>query len=352
MKQTTPGAAAELWQHQRRPHEGLASDSALPQAALPAAQGPVAGPLLGGPTVVAKEDQDGGLQQPIDLLDGLGHVADALVHDGKHCCVHPPLLVAQVREASNRLIGCLKRRVHGRIRQVQKERGRDRTPHVALDELHRLRSKEVRGIHASLSCVWLVVLPQVQANVVAAPVRVVEVVLRALQEAIPPVEAPPCRDEVLSPVSQVPLANAVRDVALALQEPGQCGLVRRQSVLLLGEEVRVLEAQADRIPARHERRPGGPADGLDVEVRQPDTLGRQLVDPRRPDVVHVPPVHPADVVRAQVVGEDQDDVRRLDFIGGVTRSREPDTYAGAQAPAERGRKEGAGGAAGFGADRQ
>ncbi|MEJ7636893.1 MAG: hypothetical protein WKF75_02605, partial [Singulisphaera sp.] len=129
----------------------------------------------------------------------------------------------------------------------------------------------------------------------------------------------------------MPLAGEGRGVAGVLEPPGQGDLPDGQP-----EVVRAAEAggvvvatdvpQADgalqpadsvRIAAGQQRRAGRRAfRPVGIEVRESDAPGRQPVQVGRPDV---PAAVTAEVAIAQVVGQNQDDVRSPRRLGGGER---------------------------------
>ena len=108
-------------------------------------------------------------------------------------------------------------------------------------------------------------------------------------------------------MAEVPLARHPGRVALLLQHLGERGLPVRDAVPGLRAE-RPVDADAVGIAAGQERRPRGRADRLgDVEVGEPPPLAREPVEVRRGEPGGT---IAADVGISQVVGEDDDDVRR------------------------------------------
>src|SRR5262245_40233827 len=86
---------------------------------------------------------------------------------------------------------------------------------------------------------------------------------------------------------------------------GQEPLVRRETVGAGGGNDHRLQAITMRIAPRHERGPRRRAQGLSIELLEPDSAFCQLVDARRGDVRAVE----ADILPAEVIRQDVDDVR-------------------------------------------
>jgi hypothetical protein len=128
------------------------------------------------------------------------------------------------------------------------------------------------------------------------------------------VESVPGRQE-LRVVAQVPLTVDRGRVAPALEQLGE-GRLGRADAGARPRPERAEDADAIRVAAGQQRGAGSGADRLRrVELGQPDPFPRQPVQVRRRD----PPRPEAAEVRvAQVIGENQDDVRRSAF--GVGRS--------------------------------
>ena len=149
-----------------------------------------------------------------------------------------------------------------------------------------------------------------------------EVVHLADDVAVEVVEAAVLRPVLLVGVAEVPLADHRRLVADVLQRLRQRALVGRQAVGVAGEDHQRLQAVAHRIAAGHQRRARRRADGLAVERLEPHAALGQRVDVRRLDLAAAI----AEVGVAEVVGEDDDDVRptgllRLRRDGARSRRR-------------------------------
>ncbi len=111
----------------------------------------------------------------------------------------------------------------------------------------------------------------------------------------------------LAKVAEVPLAEDAARVALLAEELGDGFSPAGEAVRRPGHQG-VEDGDAVRIAAREEGGAGGAADGLgDVKAGEPEALGGHAVDMRGVDVGRS--VAP-EVAVAQVVGQDDDDVRR------------------------------------------
>ncbi len=109
-------------------------------------------------------------------------------------------------------------------------------------------------------------------------------------------------------VAQVPLAHGAGGVAPALQQLGDGDLVRVQAHLRVRAES-ALDPDPLGVAPREQGRTGRRAHRLRrVEVGEAHPLGRQPVQVRRGEPLG--PVH-ADIRPALVIGEDEDDVRRI-----------------------------------------
>ena len=107
-------------------------------------------------------------------------------------------------------------------------------------------------------------------------------------------------------MAEVPLADDGRRVAGLLQGLRQRALLQRQAVLRPRPDHADLQPVPHRIAARHQGGPRRGADRLHVELLEPRARRRELVEVRRLDLLAAVE---ADVGIAQVVGQDEDDVR-------------------------------------------
>ena len=174
---------------------------------------------------------------------------------------------------------------------------------MPLDQLHGVPAEELRDVALLL-----------HRLVVAEPVaravrRVGEVVDLAEERAVLVVEPALPRPVLPVGVAEVPLADDRGPVAGLLQRLRQEPLLGVESVAAVRRDDERLQAVAERVAARHEGGARRRADRLGVELLEPRPLPGERVDARRPDVGAVE----ADVLPAEVVREDVDDVR---FRGG------------------------------------
>ena len=134
----------------------------------------------------------------------------------------------------------------------------------------------------------------------------------------------PCRERVavgiVGPHAQMPLADGPGGVAAFLEQFGQRHFAVRQMprrAIAQHAKLFVAHAAADRIPSGQQRRAAGRADfGRRVEIGEPHPLGRHAIQVRRADAGM--PVA-AQIAVAQVVGQDENDVRMF----GIGRSGLP-----------------------------
>src|SRR5262249_54967375 len=106
-------------------------------------------------------------------------------------------------------------------------------------------------------------------------------------------------------VAEVPLADDGGLVASLLEGLGKEPLVGAQPVGVAGPDDRGLQPVAERVAAGHQRRPRRRAKRLGGELLEPGPVRGELVDVGGADVRAVKP----DVLPAQVVGDDVEDVR-------------------------------------------
>ena len=112
---------------------------------------------------------------------------------------------------------------------------------------------------------------------------------------------------------EVPLADQAADIIPCGKDLGDSQLVGMQhGVRALG--VAGL-ADANRIAAREQRRSGGPADVLRIEVRQSNAFGGHAVDVGRSGVAVAVA---SEIAIAEIVGEDDDEIRGV-LTGGKRR---------------------------------
>jgi hypothetical protein len=149
---------------------------------------------------------------------------------------------------------------------------------------------------------------------------VAPVVERAVVVPVLVIEAAPGRQVGRVEVPQVPLADDGGAVARGTEGLGQGAFGQGQAVLRPGADDADLEAVAHGVAPGQEGGAGGGADGLDVELLQADAGGGELVDVRRLDFASVV----ADVLPAEVVGEEEDDVRPGGGVGSCGEGEQED----------------------------
>ena len=248
-----------------------------------------------GPAVVAGEDDQRVLAQALLVQRG-DDPPDLLVERGDHRRVGAARRVLDGVGIAV-LVGLL--RLIGRMGRERGEVEEERLVLVLLlDELDRLVADQVQVI-ALLVDELAVALPVDQAAALVG-----EVVDLADGVAVEVIEAAVLRPEFLVGVTQVPFADHVGRITGFLQRLGQRPFVGRQAVAVVGEDHQRLQAVAHRIAAGHQGRAGRGAHGHAVEVFEPHTLVRELVDVRGLDVAAAI----AEVGIAEVVGHDEDDV--------------------------------------------
>ena len=137
--------------------------------------------------------------------------------------------------------------------------------------------------------------------------------VRLIEVAEEEVEALARGDARRAFVPEPPLADQARRVTGAAENLGDRQIFGPEVVLAVAANVGVAGVQA-----RHEYRARGGADGRTrVELREAHPFPRHAVEVRRPDPsLAVAP----EVAVAEVVGEDENDVRALE--AGRTRGRE------------------------------
>ena len=159
--------------------------------------------------------------------------------------------------------------------------------------------------------------------VVASAVIVVPVADASGQIAVEVLEAPGLRPVVREGVAEVPFADH-HALITGLRQ------VLRQDLLVEPEPVRVVlpdrhvDAQAHRRLARHQAGTRGTACRLDVEAVELDPICGETIDVRRADLAAVI----ADVLPAEIIRQDHDDVRRRGrtvFLRGRRRSCEQES---------------------------
>lgn len=123
---------------------------------------------------------------------------------------------------------------------------------------------------------------------------------------------PAARGQVLRcAVAKVPLSREGRRVARLGQRLGQRPLRERQPVPRARFDLPELQSEPHRVQARHQRGAGRSAHRLHIELFQLHALRCQPVDVRRPDFRTMV----TDVLPAEIVGEDEHDIRPERFRG-------------------------------------
>ena len=281
------------------------------------------------------------------IVDRLENAADTLVERVNHRRMNPPpvapLFVGGQRPAGGRFLpaaGRLDRLQVGIQRQVlllgldrrvrrtegHVEEERRLAAGVPVDEAHRVFGQQVR--HVALLVDGLVVVTPV-AFALALLREVVDrrVVADELREAAAQ------RVELALEVAEVPLAeDAAVFVAGPGKDLGQRGLRGVHAVVAPGRDDRPHQAETDRIAARHQAGTGRRTDRRAVEPFEAHALGGDAVDVRRGDLAAVE----ADVVAAEIVRDDQDDVGegvRDGRIGGAVGTAGEEQKRGGEEPA-------------------
>jgi hypothetical protein len=132
-------------------------------------------------------------------------------------------------------------------------------------------------------------------------------------------------------VAEVPLADDGGGVAGLLEGLSQGALLQRQAVLRPRAHDADLKAVAHRVAAGHQGGPRRRADGQDVELLQLRAGRGELVEVRRLVLALVP----ADVGPAEVIGEEDDDVRLGRLRVGEDRRGQEQKGAGAEGTSQR-----------------
>ena len=212
------------------------------------------------------------------------------------------------------------------VGQVEEER----TIPVVVDELDgfvRVAARQRPVIDRSLDHVAIPHqrdVPVLRLRIVVSA-RVITVVARhghlhvvGKRQTVPVVE-PLTRGQELRQVSQVPLADDPGGIAPRLHQFGDRDLVERQPLRGVGREHTgrsptsgAVRAAPHGQPPGQQRGAAGRAHGLDVEIRPLLPLSGHCVQTRRPDVRAA---ERAEVAVAEIVGEDDDDVRESGRLG-------------------------------------
>ncbi len=135
-----------------------------------------------------------------------------------------------------------------------------------------------------------------------------------VRHAVPLVE-PLVRREAALGSSEMPLAEHPRGVPRVREHLGHRDFPLHEAVDALADRNRGVAA-ADRVAPRHQRRARRRALHLDVEVGQPQPLGRQLIEPGRGGPADDATAVEAGLSPAEVVHEDEHDVGLL--LGGCS----------------------------------
>jgi len=118
-------------------------------------------------------------------------------------------------------------------------------------------------------------------------------------------------------VAEVPFADDRRLVARVLEALRHEELRRIEAVVGRAGDDDGLQAVAEWIAARHQRRARRRAHGLHIELRELRAFRSELVEVRRLDVRSAIKAH---ILPAEIIGDDVDDVRF--FILGVQRGHQ------------------------------
>ena len=243
--------------------------------------------------VIAHEDDDGVLRQT-PSLDGCNHTAHGVIEHMNAGGVLPASRILDVRHRPQAGNGGLNGVVGLVVRQVKEER----TVVVAVDELCRLARHKIGEVGAVL-VVLGVVPPQSVADAGSPVVAVRIVVDGAHLETDELVEALGPRAD-LGRHAEVPLAEDCRAVAATVQKFGQGRLVRLHSQVALDDAGMLAAGEQTGARRGADRR-------RHVVVGEAHAVCRQRVEV---GCAQVDGAVTAQVGAAQVVGDDEDDVRR------------------------------------------
>ena len=291
--------------------------AAFKHAALGAPVGAIVADADG--TAVVTEEQDEGVLGNTVIVDRVQDAAHAFVERVDHrrmnaTPVAPPL-VGGKRPAGRRLLPAARRlerieaviqrqilllRLQRRVRSAERnvEEERRLAGGVPVDEPHRVFGQQVR--HIPLLVDRLVVVTPV-----ALPFAHLREVVDRRVVAHELGEAAAQRVVLALEVAEVPLAeDAAVLVARRGQDLRQRDLRGVHPVVAPRRDDRPHQTETDRIAARHQAGSRRRTDRRTVEALEPHALGGDPVDVRRRDVAAVE----ADVMAAEVVGNDEDDV--------------------------------------------
>ena len=293
------------------------ADAAFEQLPLPAGERRVVRAERGSAAVVAREHEDGlaidalALERLDDASDrGVQH----LDHRREDTAFGPVDVALPVHPLARRL-----QRHVGRMERDEQEEGPGGIPR--FDDAHRLVGQQLRRVTP------LLLRPTVAMPVEPAERLVPEVVDLTEIAAVVMVE-PVLRRNVLAGVMpEVPLADEMRAVADPGQRLGDRRLGAGQPVVRPGPDDVDLETVPVRVAAGEQRRARRRAARRRVEAREPHALGREAIERRRPDLASVP----ADVVPAEVVGHDHDEIRCA-LVGAPDRARQHDERETGECP--------------------
>ena len=240
----------------------------------------------GGAAVVADEENEGVLLEA-GVGELLAHAADGFVHRQHHGGVGAALLVGDVGELRQSVVGGLHRRVDGVEGEIEKPGSRL----VALDERHRLAPEGIGGV-----------VQFVHLLVAAQDAGLVHVAVRAAEKTIELVEAALGRAHGRFG-AKVPFANDAGGVAGGFEALGDGRFGQRHSLRAGGIELvseAVLVAAREQGGARRRAiRPGHVAAG------EADARRGEGVEVRRGDVLAAMKAH---VRVAHVIADDEEDV--------------------------------------------
>ena len=255
--------------------------------------------------VVGEEDER--VAGQAQLLQHAGDPSDALVGALDHRHVVGPrarvLLVRlhepRVSRRDRRLVGHLERPVRGVVGDLEEER----TLRVLLNEADRPLGDQIG--HVSVGVDRRAVFEEVVCAVRIGVLVIIDEPAQESEEVVEPVRV----GLELRAIAEMPLAHQGRRVSGVLQELRQRLAGGWQSASAGGRRgQRRLEARALIVAPGHQHRAGRRARRRGVEVGEPDAVGRQPVDVRRPDVGSAVT---SVVAVPDIVHDDEDDVRLL-----------------------------------------
>ena len=277
--------------------EGCPPGSSLPQRGLVAPQRKVVAATERLPPVISGED-DQSVFLPPRFPQSSRDVPHRLVQSCHHPTVSPAGGIVDMAVVSLVLRGDLQGRVDALEGEVEKH-WLSNTGRLLYQSDGSL-SKHVSAVASLSRAVHLLLPPEVVAlhpGLCAGPPGVLEVVLAAAPVTGVRAEASPSGEVGLVTEAEVPLANHVSLVAEQPQVLGQQSQVGEQTGRFLRPEDSVLTAGVYRVPPRHQGRPGGGADRLDIALLQDHSATRQTSQVGGKDVGVVP----GDVIEAKVV---------------------------------------------------